>query len=69
MAEEELGQMPGVLSVSGTSEGLKVLTLDAPERGKDIFDRVTENGYITTFSQQPPTLEEIFKLKAGEPNE
>lgn len=69
IAEEELGQMPGVLSVSGTSEGLKVLTLDAPERGKDIFDRVTENGYITTFSQQPPTLEEIFKLKAGEPNE
>lgn len=69
IAEEELQQMPGVVSVVRTREGMKVLTLDSEERGRAIFDRVTENGYITTFSQQPPTLEEIFKLKAGERNE
>ncbi|MFZ2378029.1 MAG: sodium ABC transporter ATP-binding protein, partial [Trichococcus flocculiformis] len=29
----------------------------------------TQYGYISMFNQQPPTLEEIFKMKAGEINE
>lgn len=66
---EELEKMSGVLSVETNREGMKILTLDDAERGKGIFDRVTKNGYITTFSQQPPTLEEIFKVKAGERDE
>ncbi|MGI6156832.1 MAG: sodium ABC transporter ATP-binding protein, partial [Enterococcus lemanii] len=33
-----------------------------------IFAAATKNGYIPMFNQQPPTLEEIFKLKAGEIN-
>lgn len=49
-----------------TKDGLKVLNLENPEDGKAIFKKVTQDGYITTFSQQPPTIEEIFKLKAGE---
>lgn len=45
------------------------VTLTDPKAGEEIFARATEYGYISMFNQQPPTLEEIFKMKAGEPNE
>jgi ABC-2 type transport system ATP-binding protein len=38
--------------------------LDDPAAGRDIFDRLTGGHYIEEFSQQPPTLDEIFRLKA-----
>ncbi len=66
---DELRILPGVIKAETTKEGLKVLDLEHPEDGKAIFEKVTQNGYITTFSQQPPTIEEIFKMKAGEINE
>ncbi|WP_425429673.1 DUF4162 domain-containing protein [Carnobacterium alterfunditum] len=69
VSSDELKKMPGVLKVETTKDGLKVLDLEHPEDGKAIFGKVTKNGYITTFSQQPPTIEEIFKMKAGEPIE
>lgn len=69
ISESDLRGLPGVLSVDRTPEGMKVLQLDTPESGRGVFERVTQDGYITTFSQQPPTLEEIFKRKAGERDE
>ena len=66
---DELRMLPGVIKAETTKEGLKVIDLESPENGKAIFEKVTQNGYITTFSQQPPTIEEIFKMKAGEINE
>ncbi len=42
------------------------ITLNDPDIGKEIFTRATQFGYIPMFNQQPPTLEEIFKMKAGE---
>ncbi|WP_407372299.1 DUF4162 domain-containing protein [Carnobacterium sp.] len=63
---EELQLMPGVVKAVETNDGMKVLDLEHPEDGKAIFEKVTQDGYITTFSQQPPTIEEIFKMKAGE---
>lgn len=69
LLREELEQMEGVQAVKQTGPDIYELTLLNPEYGKDIFTRVTQNGYIRMFSQQPPTLEDIFKLKAGEANE
>ncbi|SFH74751.1 ABC transporter ATP-binding protein [Pisciglobus halotolerans] len=66
---EELALMPGVQSVHLTRDGVKVLALQDAAYGKEIFEQVTKDGYISTFSQQPPTLEEIFKMKAGEQHE
>ena len=63
---EELELMPGVVKAVETNDGVKVLDLEHPEDGRAIFEKVTQDGYITTFSQQPPTIEEIFKMKAGE---
>lgn len=69
MTEPELIALPGVTKVTNTGEGLYQLDIEDASYGKEIFDIVTKDGYIPTFSQQPPTVEEIFKLKAGEPRE
>lgn len=67
--EQELRALPGVTKVTSTSDGLYRLDLEDASYGKAIFEIVTKDGFIPTFSQQPPTVEEIFKLKAGEPHE
>ncbi len=61
--------MPGVKRISENSDGFKVIDLEVPAYGREIFKEVTKNGYIATFSQQPPTLDEIFRMKAGEQDE
>ncbi|HJF19414.1 MAG TPA: ABC transporter ATP-binding protein [Enterococcus columbae] len=62
-------KMPGVEKVEVRNAHLTVLHLSNPEIGKEIFQLVTKDGYIPMFNQQPPTLEEIFKMKAGAENE
>ena len=67
--DEDLLALHGVTHLKKTKDGLTVLDLSDAEYGKEIFEVVTKEGYISTFSQQPPTLEEIFRLKAGAPHE
>ncbi|MBS4762054.1 ABC transporter ATP-binding protein [Carnobacteriaceae bacterium zg-ZUI252] len=63
---EAIQNVTGVLSVSPAKHsGVNVL-LENEAVGHDLYDLVTKNGYIYAFSQQPPTLDEIFKLKVGE---
>lgn len=68
-SNEQLAALPGVKTITENSDGFKVLDLSDPSHGKEIFAAVTQGGYIATFSQQPPSLDEIFRLKAGEKNE
>lgn len=42
-----------------------MLMLEDESYGQALFNTITQGKYIQTFSQQPPTLEEIFKMKAG----
>lgn len=65
----ELEQVPGVLDVREVNNGTHYVTLENADVGHQIFDLATKEGYIPTFSQQPPTLEQIFKQIAGEVNE
>ncbi|MGP6139154.1 MULTISPECIES: ABC transporter ATP-binding protein [unclassified Jeotgalibaca] len=67
--EAQLLALPGVEKVTVDSEGFQVLDLQNASFGQAIFTEVTKDGYISTFSQQPPTLDEIFRLKAGEIHE
>ncbi|WP_413524294.1 ABC transporter ATP-binding protein [Carnobacterium divergens] len=69
LTKGELENLPGVQQVTHTAEGIAILQLSEAHYGKEIFEIVTKNGYIPTFSQQAPTLEEIFKLKAGDNDE
>lgn len=63
---EEISQLKGVLSVQpARHSGLNII-LENENDGRLLYNTVTKNGYIYAFSQQPPTLEEIFKAKVGE---
>lgn len=69
MSQQELSELPGVKNIQLSKDGVYMIDLEDASYGESIFNTVTQNGYIPTFSQQPPTLEEIFKKKAGEPHE
>lgn len=69
VSQEELAQLEGVKEVQVERNGTYELTLENEEAGKAVFDYVTQSGYIQMFSQQPPSLEEIFKIKAGDIHE
>lgn len=69
LSKEEIENIAGVESVSGVEEGIYHIQLRDAEVGRQIFDLATHDGYIPTFSQQPPTIEEIFKQIAGEVDE
>ena len=42
-----------------------MIILEDEKDGKDIFNQLSDGQYIQTFDQEPPTLDEIFKMKAG----
>ncbi|GEO63917.1 ABC transporter ATP-binding protein [Companilactobacillus nantensis] len=67
--KEQLLNLPHVIQVDCHEEKRFVLTLDDETAGPAIFDELTQGKYIEEFSQQPPTLDEIFRLKAGERHE
>lgn len=67
--EEQLRLHPGVVALTRREDQSLALKLADAEVGKEIFSLVTQNGYLPMFNQQPPTLEEIFKMKAGEKDE
>lgn len=69
LTRDELLAFPGVQKVEKNREGIDVIYLSEEGNGQAIFEAATADGYIPTFSQQPPTLEEIFKRMAGEHDE
>ncbi|ERL64117.1 ABC transporter ATP-binding protein [Schleiferilactobacillus shenzhenensis] len=64
LSRDELAGFAGVEKVEMQGSRYK-LTLSDPAAGKALFSAVTARGYVTEFSQQPPTLDEIFRMKAG----
>ena len=48
---------------------LKDRILPTYTKGEEIFNMLSHGKYLQTFDQEPPTLDEIFKMKAGEENE
>lgn len=62
---DELNTLPGVRDVVSQNNGSKLLILEDEKYGKAIFDELSAGQYIQTFDQEPPTLDEIFKIKAG----
>ncbi|TGD20239.1 ABC transporter ATP-binding protein [Levilactobacillus suantsaiihabitans] len=63
---DRLATLPGVASVTSRHGRRYVLHLTDATAGPAIFDALTQGHYIEEFSQQPPTLDEIFRLKVGE---
>lgn len=69
LSREELEAVSGVESVKDIGHGVFEIHLNDEEAGKEIFELASRDGFIPTFSQQPPTLDAIFKRTAGELNE
>lgn len=69
LTKDEIEAIDGVESVMGMQEGAYHIRLRDAEVGRRIFELAARDGYIPTFSQQPPTIEEIFKQIAGDVNE
>lgn len=69
LTRQDLEEIEGVIDVNEVNEKTYHVELENAEVGREIFVRATQNGYIPTFSQQPPTLDRIFKQIAGEKNE
>lgn len=63
----QLSQLQHVVEVTELSPNRYRLQVDDPAAGELIFQRLSNGEYIEEFSQQPPTLDEIFRLKAGDP--
>lgn len=63
---ESLSQLDGVKSVHQEDLNQFKLVLEDEAYGPPLFNTITQGKYISNFNQTPPTLEEIFKLKAGE---
>ena len=61
----ELSALLGVKDIILQNNGMKLLILADEKYGKDIFNQLSAGQYIQTFDQEPPTLDEIFKMKAG----
>ncbi|WP_262315474.1 ABC transporter ATP-binding protein [Lacticaseibacillus parakribbianus] len=65
LTQAELAAFPGVAAVVPQGSGFAV-TLRDPAAGRAIFAAATKDGYIPRFVQAAPSLEAIFKLKAGD---
>jgi ABC-2 type transport system ATP-binding protein len=68
LSRSDLEAIAGVRQVKDDGRR-KIITLDDPAAGQTIFAAATANGYIQEFSQQAPTLDEIFRIKAGAQND
>ena len=54
-----------ILSIQENIDNTLELKISDENTGREIFDIVTEDGFTSTFKQTFPSLEEIFKIKAG----
>ena len=63
--KDQLQALEGVDHVTVKEDNYYRLYLTDEAYGPAIFQSLTQGNYIRHFSQQPPTLEEIFKMKAG----
>ncbi|MQS76755.1 ABC transporter ATP-binding protein [Companilactobacillus halodurans] len=67
--QDQLEKLPHVIQVKSLEEKRFELLLDDENAGAELFDELTHGKYIEEFNQQPPTLDEIFRMKAGADNE
>ncbi|WP_295506277.1 ABC transporter ATP-binding protein [uncultured Streptococcus sp.] len=64
-SQAELEGLSHVIKVSLTKRGIWRLVLDDESAGTELFTLLTKGKYITTFDQQAPTIDEIFRIESG----
>ncbi len=66
---DKVKNLPGVENAVLQNNGIYKLWLTNASYGEEIFDTLSHGKYLQTFDQEPPTFDEIFKMKAGEEHE
>lgn len=66
---DNVKNLPGVENAILQNNGIYKLWLTDASSGEEIFNTLSHGKYLQTFDQEPPTLDEIFKMKAGEEHE
>ena len=69
IATAELKAISGVQSVEQLDARHRLIHIEQEAVGRDIFEAAHQSGTVYQFSQQAPTLEEIFKERAVESDE
>jgi ABC-2 type transport system ATP-binding protein len=59
--DSELKEVNGVLSIEKQSSG-RMIQITQEAVGREIFQKVSKDGYVKAFMQAPPTLDEIFRM-------
>lgn len=65
----ELEAISGVRSVEQLDARHRLIHIEREAVGRDVFEAADQSGTVYQFSQQAPTLEEIFKERAVESDE
>lgn len=68
LPNEELSVITGVESIEKRGSGRSIKISEA-EVGREIFQKVSKDGYVQAFVQSPPSLDEIFRMEAAENNQ
>lgn len=69
IATAELEAISGVQSVEQLDARHRLIHIEQEAVGRDVFEAAHQSGSVYQFSQQAPTLEEIFKERAVESDE
>lgn len=64
MRVSDIRRMPGVKAAEYQKDGKIRISLADESYGPQLFDVISHGKYLPTFDQEPPTLDEIFKMKA-----
>lgn len=67
--KERLENLPYIRSISSTNNGTWRIILDDEKSGREIFQLLSGGEYLSTFDQQSPTIDEIFKMETEINNE
>ncbi|RAN64438.1 sodium ABC transporter ATP-binding protein [Dolosigranulum pigrum] len=69
IATAELEAISGVQSVEQLDARHRLIHIEQEAVGRDVFEAAHQSGTVYQFSQQAPTLEEIFRERAVESDE
>lgn len=70
LTKDELLDIEGVSQVEEKRAHVYQIQLNSEKAGEVVFKKALQmTDYLPIFNQQPPTLEEIFKMKVGETHE
>lgn len=64
LTETMIADLPGIDKYQQKHDGSWSIKLSDEKYGPEIFDQLSQGKYLQIFSQEPPTLDQVFKMEA-----